>query len=194
MAGLDAFDIDVRGIRAIDIGASTGGFTDCLLQRGASTVSALDVGHGQLHWRIRSDDRVTVIERTNIRTADPASFGSPFEFVVADLSFISLRTVRRQLADVGGRDATWILLVKPQFEVGHSRVGKGGVVRDPSARMQVLIEVLASFEQIGIGCVGLIESPITGSKGNVEYVACFRRGRGTVTSDTIESTLSGNSQ
>ncbi len=193
-AALQAFNIDVKGARAIDVGASTGGFTDCLLQRGTLSVCALDVGHGQLHWRIRSDDRVTVVERTNIRTADPVSFGSPFEIIVSDLSFISLRTVRRQLADLGTQDSTWILLIKPQFEAGRSRVGRGGIVRDPAVRRDVLAEVLASFDEIGLGCVGLIESPITGTTGNVEYVACFRRGRGTVTSDTIESTLSGKSQ
>lgn len=193
-AALQAFNIDVKGARAIDVGASTGGFTDCLLQRGTLSVCALDVGHGQLHWRIRSDDRVTVVERTNIRTADPVSFGSPFEIIVSDLSFISLRTVRRQLADLGTQDSTWILLIKPQFEAGRSRVGRGGIVRDPAVRRDVLAEVLASFDEIGLGCVGLIESPITGTTGNVEYVACFRHGRGTVTSDTIESTLSGKSQ
>ncbi len=193
-AALQAFNIDVKGARAIDVGASTGGFTDCLLQRGTLSVCALDVGHGQLHWRIRSDDRVTVVERTNIRTADPVSFGSPFEIIVSDLSFISLRTVRRQLADLGTQDSTWILLIKPQFEAGRSRVGRGGIVRDPAVRRDVLAEVLASFDKIGLGCVGLIESPITGTTGNVEYVACFRHGRGTVTSDTIESTLSGKSQ
>ena len=192
-AALDAFDIDVGGISAVDVGASTGGFTDCLLQRGASTVSAVDVGHGQLHWRIRSDERVTVVERTNIRTADSASLGSPFEIVVADISFISLRTVRHQLADLGGQDATWILLIKPQFEAGRSRVGRGGIVRDHSVRMGALIDVVTSFDEIGLGCVGVIESPITGTRGNVEYVACLRRGRGTVTTDTIESALSGKS-
>jgi 23S rRNA (cytidine1920-2'-O)/16S rRNA (cytidine1409-2'-O)-methyltransferase len=192
-AALRAFAIDVEGTRAIDVGASTGGFTDCLLQRGASTVTALDVGHGQMHRRIRSDERVTVVERTNIRTADATSLGSPFEIVVSDLSFISLRTVRQQLADLGDRNAIWILLIKPQFEAGRSRVGKGGIVRDPAARRDVLADVLASFDEIGLGCVGLIESPIAGATGNVEYVACFRRGRGTVTSDTIESTLSGKS-
>ncbi len=192
-AALDAFDVDVKGVNAIDVGASTGGFTDCLLKRGAATVTALDVGHGQLHWRIRSDERVTVIEHTNIRTADSVALGSPFDIIVADLSFISLRTVRQQLADLGEQGATWILLIKPQFEAGRSRVGRGGIVRDPSVRGEVVTEVLASFEEIGLGCGGLIESPITGATGNVEYIACFRRGHGTVTSDTIESTLSGKS-
>lgn len=192
-AALDAFDVDVRGVRAIDVGASTGGFTDCLLKRGAATVSALDVGHGQLHWRIRSDERVTVIEHTNIRTADSAALGSPFDIIVSDLSFISLRTVRQQLANLGDQGATWILLIKPQFEAGRSRIGRGGIVRDPSVRREVLTEVVSSFDEIGLGCVGLIESPITGTGGNVEYVACFRHGHGTVTSDTIESTLSGKS-
>lgn len=190
-AALDAFDVQVQGMRAIDVGASTGGFTDCMLQRGVASVTALDVGYGQMHWRIRNDHRVSVVERTNIRTADPAAIGAPFDLIVSDLSFISLCTVRAQLDDLGSQDATWIHLIKPQFEAGRARVGKGGVVRDVSVRLEVLRRVVAAFADIDIGCVGLIESPITGSAGNVEYLACFKRGRGTVTSNTIESALHG---
>ena len=117
-AALDAFPVAVGGIRAIDVGASTGGFTDCLLANGARHVTAVDVGHGQMHWRIRNDERVEVIERTNIRTSTPAQFGDPFDLVVADLSFISLRTVAGVLLGLGSDDADWILLIKPQFEAG----------------------------------------------------------------------------
>ena len=192
-AAIDVFDVKVRGRRAIDVGASTGGFTDCLLQRGADSVLALDVGYGQMHWRGRSDERVQVVERTNIRLADPRELGAPFDLIVADLSFISLRTVQSHLAALGGVGATWVLLIKPQFEVGRDLVGRGGIVRDAAIRIEVLATVLASFADIGLGCIGLMESPITGMTGNVEYLACFRRGRGTVTSRTIESALDGMS-
>ena len=124
-AALDAFDADVQDLRAIDVGASTGGFTDCLLQRGAASVTAVDVGHGQMHWRIRGDARVEVVERTNIRTVDRSSLGEPFDIIVSDLSFISLRTVRTQLAALG-EEAIWILLIKPQFEAGPRPCGKEG--------------------------------------------------------------------
>jgi len=191
-AALSAFRIDVVGARAIDVGASTGGFTDCLLQRGAATVTAVDVGYGQMHWKIRSDDRVEVVERTNIRTANPTELGSPFDIVVSDLSFISLRTVKLQLRDLGHDKAHWVLLIKPQFEAGRGKVGKGGVIRDDLVRMDVLRDVLAAFADIDMGCIGLIESPLTGAKGNIEYVAHFARLAGTVTSDTIESTLAGD--
>lgn len=190
-AALEAFGIDVRAARVIDVGASTGGFTDCLLQRGAGSVTAVDVGYGQMHWRIRTDDRVEVIERTNIRTADPEELGAPFDVIVSDLSFISLRMVRRQLADLGHERAHWVLLIKPQFEAGREGVGKGGIVRDRGVRRAAVLHVVDAFEEIGLGCLGVIESPITGTTGNIEYVACFRRGPSTVTSDTIESTLEG---
>jgi 23S rRNA (cytidine1920-2'-O)/16S rRNA (cytidine1409-2'-O)-methyltransferase len=193
-AALEAFDIDVDDLRTIDVGASTGGFTDCLLHRGARSVTAVDVGYGQMHWRIRSDDRVDVIERTNFRTADPGMFGPPFDIVVSDLSFISLRAVSQQLVDVGSSDARWVLLIKPQFEAGRDGVGKGGIVRDPTIRRNVITEVLAAFDLLGLGCVGIIESPITGATGNVEYVAVFKRGHGTVTSDTIDSMFDGKSE
>jgi 23S rRNA (cytidine1920-2'-O)/16S rRNA (cytidine1409-2'-O)-methyltransferase len=193
-AALDAFATDVQDLRAIDVGASTGGFTDCLLQRGAASVTAVDVGYGQMHWRIRRDVRVEVVERTNIRTVDRSSFGEPFDMIVSDLSFISLRTVRTQLAALGGEEAIWILLIKPQFEAGPDRVGKKGIVRSADVRREVIREVLDAYDDIGLGCRGIIESPITGSTGNVEYVAIFRRGSGTVTSDTIDTMFDGATQ
>lgn len=193
-AALDAFDLDVAGLRAIDVGASTGGFTDCLLQRNAASVTAVDVGYGQMHWRIRNDERVDVIERTNFRTTDPGAYGPAFDIVVSDLSFISLRTVSTQLGAVGTTDGRWVLLIKPQFEAGRDRVGKGGIVRDPAVRKDVIVKVLETFDNLELGCVGIIESPITGATGNVEYVATFGRGDGTVTADTIESMFDGNSR
>jgi 23S rRNA (cytidine1920-2'-O)/16S rRNA (cytidine1409-2'-O)-methyltransferase len=193
-AALTAFNVAVRDLRAIDVGASTGGFTDCLLQRGAASVCAVDVGYGQMHWRIRQDERVDVVERTNIRTADSTEFGDPFDLVVSDLSFISLRTVKDQLARLGTADGTWILLIKPQFEAGREGVGKGGIVRDPAVRRHVVQDVVAAFEEVGLGCHGVIESPITGMTGNIEYVSVFTRGRGTVESDTINSMFDGELQ
>lgn len=182
---LDAFAIDVAGVRAIDVGASTGGFTDCLLQRGARHVTALDVGYGQLHWSIRQDERVTVIERTNIRTADPASIGAPFDLVVADLSFISLRTVAPALDALGSETCQWVLLIKPQFEVGRESVARGGIVRDDRARISAVEAVLAAFDDRGLGCQGLAVSSITGATGNIEYVAHFVRRARTVALDDV---------
>ncbi len=157
-------------------------------------MTAVDVGHGQMHWRIRSDPRVTVWERMNIRTADLPSLGPPFDVVVCDVSFISLRTIRAQLAELGTDEGAWMLLIKPQFEAGRSRVDKGGIVRDPLVRRDVLNDVVVAFAEIGLGCLGLIESPITGASGNVEYIALFKRVSGTVTSDLIEAISVGTVQ
>ncbi len=178
---LTEMDFDVTGLRAIDVGASTGGFTDCLLQRGAASVVALDVGYGQLHHRLRTDDRVTVIERTNIRHVDPASLGAPFDLVVGDLSFISLASLASRLAELGGRSTTWILLIKPQFEAGREHVGRGGVIRDPAVHLAVLRDVLRAFDAVGLGCQWLGVSSITGATGNVEFIARFAPGPITVT-------------
>lgn len=179
-AALEGFDINVTGRRAIDVGASTGGFTDCLLQRGAGHVTALDVGYGQLDWKIRQDDRVRVIERMNARHMTVPAVGDPFDVVVADLSFISLRTVAPALAEVGATDADWLLLVKPQFEAGRDQVGKGGIVRDVAVRAEALSAVAGAFEELGLGLQGLIDSPITGAKGNREFLIWLRRGRSQV--------------
>ncbi len=193
-SAITEFGVDVVGMRAIDVGASTGGFTDCLLQRGAATVTAVDVGYGQMHWRIRGDDRVEVVERTNIRTVDLSLLGPVFDIIVSDLSFISLRTVSKQLSALGAAHSTWILLIKPQFEAGRGRVGKKGIVRDATIRADVVRDVIDTFNRIGLGCIGIIESPITGATGNVEYVAMFRRGHGTVSSDTIRALFDGISK
>ena len=170
---LDTFAISVAGRTALDIGASTGGFTDVLLQRGAARVVALDVGHGQLDWKIRNDPRVEVIERKNARTltlADLPSGLAPFQIVTIDVSFISLRLILPTvppLVDVG---ADVIALVKPQFEAGRAEVGKGGIVRDPSVHARVVEEVVAAADALGLKRAGTTESPIAGMEGNREYL------------------------
>ena len=168
---LDAFSIDVAGRRALDAGASTGGFTDCLLQRGAAHVVAVDVGHGQLHERLRGDDRVTNLERTNVRHLDVDTIGGPVDLVVGDLSFISLRLVIAPLVSVCQPGADMVLLVKPQFEAGRSEVSKGrGVINDPEVWGRVRGEVSDAFEANGCAVVGWTESPITGADGNHEFL------------------------
>jgi 23S rRNA (cytidine1920-2'-O)/16S rRNA (cytidine1409-2'-O)-methyltransferase len=184
-AALDAFPVVVAERRAIDVGASTGGFTDCLLQRGASSVVALDVGYGQLDWGLRQDDRVTVVERTNVRHADPAVLGAPFDIVVADLSFIGIATVAVQLARLGGRDTDHIVLVKPQFEAGRGEVGKRGIVRDPEIRAAAVLAAVGALEDAGLVVKGCIPSPITGAKGNREYLLWLRRDTGGMSVDAI---------
>jgi 23S rRNA (cytidine1920-2'-O)/16S rRNA (cytidine1409-2'-O)-methyltransferase len=193
-AALDSFDVPVTGRRAIDVGASTGGFTDCLLQRGIASVVALDVGYGQLHWRIRNEPNVEVIERTNIRHVDIGAIGAPFDLIVADLSFISLTTVSNALKALGSDDSDWVLLIKPQFEAGRDRVGKGGIVRDPSVRYDVVHDVVSHFHSIRLGLHGIIESPITGTTGNTEYVTWFSRQPGTVHDDVIARLTKGMTQ
>ncbi len=182
---LSSFRIPVAGRRAVDVGASTGGFTDCLLQAGASQVVAVDVGYGQMDWKLRNDERVTIVERTNIRYADPTNLGAPFELVVADLSFISLRKVAESLAELGSEDADHVYLLKPQFELERSEIGKGGIVRDPHARARAVRMVVDHLDGIGLGTVGLVRSPITGAKGNIEMLVWLRRGPTTVDQITI---------
>lgn len=174
-AALDAFGVEVEGRSALDAGASHGGFTDVLLRRGASRVTAVDVGYGQLVWRLRNDERVEVRERLNIRHADPAELGAPFDVVVADLSFISLCTVADVLASCGHAGTDWILLVKPQFEVGRDQVPRGGVVLDPDLRAQAVDRVAECFGAHGLDQRGLIDSPITGAKGNQEMLLWLTR-------------------
>ncbi len=174
-AALDHFGIDVSDLRALDAGASTGGFTDCLLQRGARQVVALDVGHGQIHPRLRADPRVDVRERTNVRHVGPDDVGGPVELVVADLSFISLRTVLPALLGVCRPGAPLVLLVKPQFEAGRAEVSRGrGVVRDPDVRARVRAEIDASLRDTGAAIMGWMESPLLGADGNVELLVHAR--------------------
>lgn len=171
---LDAFGVDPSGVCAVDVGASTGGFTDCLLQRGARSVTAVDVGYGQLAWSLRNDPRVHVLERTNIRTADPERLGGPYDMAVIDVSFIGLCKVLPAVRTILVDDAVCLALVKPQFEAGKGRIGKKGVVRDPAVHRDVLGSVLATAEQDGWAVCGLGWSPITGPEGNIEFWVCLR--------------------
>jgi 23S rRNA (cytidine1920-2'-O)/16S rRNA (cytidine1409-2'-O)-methyltransferase len=188
-AALEAFPIDVAGRRALDVGASTGGFTDCLLQRGAAAVVALDVGYGQLDWRLRSDDRVATLERTNIRHVDLAGIGAPFDVVVADLSFIGLSLVAPHLVAATAPDGDLVVLVKPQFEVGKGQVGKGGIVRDPELHRSAIDAVVAAFEDEGCGAHGLVASPIEGTKGNREFLLWVRRGPRTMQASALDEVV-----
>jgi 23S rRNA (cytidine1920-2'-O)/16S rRNA (cytidine1409-2'-O)-methyltransferase len=167
---LDEFAIDVKGLVAVDVGASTGGFTDCLLQAGAARVIAVDVGHGQLAWKLQKDPRVANMEKTNIRYLTAEQIGEALDLAVIDASFISLAKVlpaTLQLLKPGGRI---IALIKPQFEVGKGEVGKGGIVRDPSAHEKVIEAVRQTSLELGLTVVGLCESPITGADGNREFL------------------------
>lgn len=168
---LTMFAVDVSGLHCLDAGASTGGFTDCLLQRGAAHVIAVDVGHGQLAWKLRHDDRVAVLERTNVRELDADMVGGPVPVLVADLSFISLRSVAPAFARLTTTDADIVLLVKPQFEAGRTRVGKRGIVRDAGVHLDVLREVVDGLAREGIVVVDVVPSPIRGADGNVEFLA-----------------------
>ena len=177
-AALDHFAIDPAGLACLDVGASTGGFTDCLLQRGAARVTALDVGHGLLDVRLRQDPRVTVVERVNARHLAADSFATPFDLIVADVSFISVVVVAPallpHLAAPGGR---LLALIKPQFEAGRAAVGKGGIVRDEATRRRVIAERAAALAGLGLELVGTFDSPVAGAGGNVEAFALLRRGR-----------------
>jgi 23S rRNA (cytidine1920-2'-O)/16S rRNA (cytidine1409-2'-O)-methyltransferase len=169
-AALDRFPIDVVGRRALDAGASTGGFTDCLLARGATSVIAVDVGYGQLDWGLRADARVTVMERTNARTLEPAMLTYRPDLVTADLSFISLELVLPALARCAGDRADFVLLVKPQFEAGRESVGAGGVIRSRDDRGRAVQRVAAAARGAGLVVRGVISSPLAGPAGNVELL------------------------
>ena len=166
---LDAFGQDVQGLNCIDVGSSTGGFTDCLLQAGAAHVACVDVNYGQLAWKLREDERVRVFERTNIKTAVPAELGAPFDIVVADLSFIGLAGLADVFAALCAPGTVCLLLVKPQFESAHDETDRG-IVRDESVRLRVVKEVSDAFAAVGFSIEGAVESPIKGAEGNVEYL------------------------
>jgi 23S rRNA (cytidine1920-2'-O)/16S rRNA (cytidine1409-2'-O)-methyltransferase len=173
---LDHFRLDPTGLSALDIGASTGGFTDVLLRRGARRVFAVDVGYGQLDWRLRNDPRVRVLERVNARSLTRAEIPEPVEVVVADVSFISLRLALPAALALATPDAWLIALIKPQFEVGKGKVGKGGVVRDPSLHQAVCDDIAGWLaDEQGWRVLGIVESPITGPKGNREFLIAARR-------------------
>lgn len=166
---IDAFSVSVEGARCIDVGSSTGGFTDCLLQAGAAQVACVDVNYGQLAWKLREDSRVTVFERTNIKTASPEALGAPFDVVVADLSFIGLAGLAPTFAALCAPGSLALLLVKPQFESAHDETDHG-IVRDEAVRLRVVDEVSAALAAVGFRVEGAVESPIKGAAGNVEYL------------------------
>ena len=166
---LDAFAVDVAGKRCIDVGSSTGGFTDCLLQAGAASVAAVDVNYGQLAWQLREDPRVAIFERTNIKTADPQILGAPFDIIVCDVSFISLAGLAPTFVALSALGTVFLGLVKPQFESAHDETDRG-VVRDEAVRLRTVEEVRIALETSGFAVRGTVESPIKGPEGNVEYL------------------------
>jgi 23S rRNA (cytidine1920-2'-O)/16S rRNA (cytidine1409-2'-O)-methyltransferase len=180
-AALDEFKVDVRDFVCLDVGASTGGFTDCLLQRGARRVVALDVGHNQLDWRLRQDERVEVREGVNARYLRREDFSTQFDLVVMDVSFISATKVLPALVPLLARDGRIILLIKPQFEVGRGEVGKGGIVTDAAQHARVVEEVNAAALDLGLTVRGVTDSPIQGADGNREFLACYERAQTTDT-------------
>jgi 23S rRNA (cytidine1920-2'-O)/16S rRNA (cytidine1409-2'-O)-methyltransferase len=187
--GPQGFRVDGR--RCLDAGASTGGFTDVLLRAGAAEVVAVDVGYGQLAWPLRQDDRVTVLDRTNVRELTVDMVGGPVDVVVGDLSFISLQLVLDALLGVCGPEADLALMVKPQFEVGKDRVGKGGVVRDLALRAEAVTSVANAASRRGWGARGVVTSPLPGPSGNVEFFLWLRRGRATVDEADIRAEVAG---
>lgn len=177
----------VEGRRCLDAGASTGGFTDVLLRAGAREVIAVDVGYGQLAWSIRTDERVHVHDRTNVRSLTAADIGGVADLAVADLSFISLRLVLDALAACVAPDGDLIPMVKPQFEVGKDRVGAGGVVRDPALRAEAVLDVVSYAASLGLSCAGVVTSPLPGPSGNVEFFVWLRRGPAEVDAEEIRA-------
>jgi len=187
---LDAFtDIQVSGKRCLDAGASTGGFTDVLLRRGAAHVVAVDVGYGQLAWELRQDARVSILDRTNIRHLTGEIVGEAIDLVVADLSFISLTLVLPALAAVSKPEADFVIMVKPQFEVGREKLGAGGVVRDPALRKSAVIDVAESAYDVGLGTLGIAASPLPGPAGNVEYFLWLRRGASQIDEGALDTAI-----
>ncbi|GAA3295162.1 TlyA family RNA methyltransferase [Dactylosporangium vinaceum] len=194
---LDAFGaltpagLSVEGRRCLDAGASTGGFTDVLLRRGASAVAAVDVGYGQIAWSLRTDERVLVIERTNVRTLTPEQIGGPCDLTVADLSFISLRLVLPALLACTGSDGDLVPMVKPQFEVGKEALGDRGVVRDPALRTAAVLDVAAAAAGLGLGVAGVARSPLPGPQGNVEFFLWLRRDAPPVDPAAVQEVVEG---
>ncbi|MEI7059182.1 TlyA family RNA methyltransferase [Nocardioides sp. CCNWLW239] len=189
LAAFEPLGLSVKGRRCLDAGASTGGFTDVLLRNEARQVVAVDVGYGQLAWRLQQDERVVVHDRTNIRDLSLDVVGEPVDVVVGDLSFISLELVLDALIRVTSPDGDLALMVKPQFEVGKDRVGKGGVVRDPALRAEAVNAVAAAAARRGWGARAVTTSPLPGPSGNVEFFLWLRRGEATVTEDEIEEAV-----
>jgi len=187
---LDSFaGVIVEGKRCLDAGASTGGFTDVLLRRGAAHVVAVDVGYGQLAWALRQDERVSILDRTNIRHLTGEVVGEPIDLVVADLSFISLTLVLPALAAVSKPEADYVVMVKPQFEVGREKLGAGGVVRDAALRKSAVIDVADSAYDVGLGTMSIAASPLPGPAGNVEYFLWLRRGAAAIDIDALDKAI-----
>ena len=192
---LEAFPaLSIAGRRCLDAGASTGGFTDVLLRSGAAHVTAVDVGYGQLAWALRTDDRVTVLDRVNVRQLQPEQVAPAPDLVTADLSFISLALVLPALVRCAAPDADFVLLVKPQFEVGKDRVGPGGVVRDPGLRREAVAAVAAAAAELGLGVAGLTASPLPGPAGNVEYFLWLRQGAPDLRADELDRAVAEGPQ
>ena len=175
-AALQVFKLNVNGLTCLDVGASTGGFTDCLLQHGAKKVYAIDVGHNQIDWRLRNDDRVEVLEGVNARYLQPEDFDVGFDLVVIDVSFISVTKVLPAIVPLLTAQGRLIVLIKPQFEVGRGEVGSGGIVREAEKRVRVIEEVNRFAADLGLHKLGLMESPIKGAEGNVEFLALYAKG------------------
>jgi 23S rRNA (cytidine1920-2'-O)/16S rRNA (cytidine1409-2'-O)-methyltransferase len=188
---LDALGLDPAGRRCLDVGASTGGFTDCLLQRGAEHVVALDVAYGELDWRLRGDPRVTVLERVNARTLDPGRLPYAPDLVVADVSFISLRKVLGAVLACAAERFDCLAMVKPQFEVGRERVGKGGVVRDPALRREAIAAVAARARELGASVLGFAASGLPGPAGNLETFVWLGEGGRAGEIGDVEAALAG---
>ena len=167
---IETFNIDLNNMLTMDIGASTGGFTDCMLQNGARKVYAVDVGYGQLDWRLRKDDRVVVMERTNIRNVKAEDIGEKIDFISIDVSFISLKLVLPVAMDLLKEDGELLALVKPQFEAGKDKVGKKGIIRDKKVHEEVLNTVISFSKEVGFKIKGISYSPVTGAKGNIEFL------------------------
>jgi 23S rRNA (cytidine1920-2'-O)/16S rRNA (cytidine1409-2'-O)-methyltransferase len=176
-AALNAFSIDPTGWTCIDVGSSTGGFTDCLLQNGAARVVAIDAGTNQLAWSLRSDPRVEVRENTNARHLSTSDFEHQFDLAVMDVSFISVTKVIPAVIDLLTPERRMVILIKPQFEVGKGEVGKGGIVRDPEKHERVVTGTNSFAESLGLTCIGVIDSPISGAEGNKEFLAFYRSSR-----------------
>ena len=174
-AALDHFAIPVEGLVCLDVGASTGGFTDCLLKRGAARVFAVDVGRGQLDWRLRRDPRVVCMERTHARSLKPSDLGGPAGFFCMDVSFISAAQLLPFVAPLLAPGGSWVVLVKPQFEARRGEVEKGGLVREAGVHRRVCAEVSGRAEDLGLGPLGTIQSPLTGAEGNLEFLLAGRK-------------------
>jgi 23S rRNA (cytidine1920-2'-O)/16S rRNA (cytidine1409-2'-O)-methyltransferase len=174
-AALREFRIEVSGLSCLDVGASTGGFTDCLLQHGARRVVAIDVGHNQLDWKIRNDSRVEVREGVNARYLQPSDFDGQFDLATIDVSFISLTKILPAVVPLLTNSGRIVALIKPQFEVGKGEIGKGGIVKDPAQHERVVREINAAAQSLGLKAAGSIESPIKGADGNVEFLALYLR-------------------